>query len=163
VLALLLLAFAAAPDLPAPARMLLDRRYPDWRLAPVAAQVRDWFEQQHFGYAPNLVREDLDNDGKPDWALEILSGGLQHTVVLLARSGGFDSILVSSDPPDPFTYLIVNRRGDREFSFETLRWFRHTRNSLLLMYFDRTPLLFIWTGSRFDKKLAPSDEEMDSR
>lgn len=163
MLALLLLAFAAAPDLPAPVRALLDRDYPGWRPAPVAVQVRDWFEQQHFGYAPNRVREDLDNDGKPDWALEILSGGLQLTVVLLARGDGFDSILLSSDPPDPFTYLMVNRRGDREFSFETLRWFRHTRNTLLLMYFDRTPLLFSWTGSRFDKKLAPSDEEMDSR
>jgi hypothetical protein len=162
VLALLLLAFSARSDLPVAARELLDREYPGWRLAPVAVQVRDWFEQQRFSYAPNLARGDFDNDGKPDWALEIVAGGVQHTLVLLNRGEGFAGNLLASDGPDPFTYLIVNRRGDREFSFETLRWFRHTRNSLLLMYFDRTPWLFSWTGSRFDKKLAPSDEEMDS-
>jgi hypothetical protein len=98
----------------------------------------------------------------PDWALEIAASGRQRTVMLLARPSGYKFRLLADDPADPFTYLLVNRRGDREFDFVTLRWFRHTRDSLQLMYFDRPPILFEWANDEFKKRVAPNDEETDS-
>ena len=159
-----LLAFLLAlADLPPAARSTLDRECPGWRLAPIAVQVREWFAEQRFGHEPNLANFDFDQDGRPDWALEILVAGRQRTVILLARESGYDFQLLADDSPDPFTYLLVNRRGDREFSFETLQWFRHARNTLQLMYFDRPPLVFEWSGAKFEKKVMHNDEEMDSK
>ncbi len=119
--------------------------------------------EQRFGFEPNLAHFDFDQDGIPDWAIEILAAGRQRTVILLARGKGYEFRLLADDPPDPFAYLLVNRRGDREFDFVTLQWFRHSRNTLQLMYFDRPPLLFEWSNGRFEKRVVPNDEEMDSR
>jgi len=161
VLALLLVALTVA-DLPPPARDVLDREVPGWKLAPIAPQVRDWFAQQHFGHEPDLAHFDFDLDGVRDWALEIIVSGRQLAVMLLARGSGFEFRLLASDSPDPFTYLLVNRRGDREFNFATLRWFRHPHDTLQLMYFDRPPLLFEWSNGRIEKRIVPNDEETDT-
>jgi len=160
---LLLLCLLNISDLPPAARSVLDREYPGWAPAPIAAQVREWFGQQRFGHEPNLAHFDFDHDGTPDWALEILAGNREQTVVLLARGSSYDLQLLADDPPDPFTYLLVNRSGDREFNFETLQWFHHARNTLQLMYFDRPPLLFEWSGGKFKKKVMPNDEESDPK
>ena len=156
-----MLLLLAALVLPAAAERVLDREYSGWQLAPVAPQIREWFEDRRFDWQPNLGAADFDRDGQRDYAALILAGGREHSVVLLARGDSFELKSLASDPPDPFLYLLMNRTGDRDFSFETMRAFRHVRDSLNVMYFDRTPLQFTWVRGRFEKRLVLNDEERD--
>ena len=158
MVALAALALAAALELPAEARNALNRDYPNWRLAPSAPQVSEWMHQQQFGQEPSLAAADLDSDGKLDYAVQIVAAGRQIAIVLLARGATYEKHILTTDSPDPYVYLLVNRRGSREFDFTTLRWVRHQRDSLLVMYFDRTPVLFTWRNAHFERSLALNDE-----
>ena len=149
----------SAVSLPAPIQSLLSHDYPGWRLAPSAPQIVDWMRGKNFGQQPNLASADFDRDGNTDYAAEIIHSGRQIAVVFLARGTSFDKFELTRDVPDPYTYILVNRRGSREFDFETLRWKRHQQDSLLVMYFEHSPLLFTWHNGRFDREVTRNDEE----
>lgn len=154
-----MLLLLAALVLPATAQRVLDREHPGWQLAPIAPQISEWFADRRFDWQPNLGSADFDRDGKQDYAALITSGGRELSIVLLARGDSFELKTLASDPPDRFVYLLINRSGDKDFSFETMRAFQHVRDSVHLMYFDKTPLQFTWVKGRFDKRLVLNDEE----
>jgi hypothetical protein len=140
---LLVSGVAAAADMPSEVHRLLDGKYAGWKPAPVAGQITEWFQEYRFAFDPNRIQADFNEDGRQDWAVYIAHGLHQ----------------LASDPPDPFTYLLLYAKGEKDFDFNTLKPFRHAQNSIGLMYFSRTPLRFYWRGGRFRSTLTPSDEE----
>jgi hypothetical protein len=67
--------------------------------------------------------------------------------------------VLAEDPPDPFVYLLLFRKGTPDFDFETMKPFRYARDAVAVMYFDRTPLVFGYSRGSFRKKVLLSDEE----
>ncbi|MDZ4801635.1 MAG: hypothetical protein SGI92_26055 [Bryobacteraceae bacterium] len=165
VIFLALFPLAGADTLPQPLTKLIDSRYPGWKPAPVVAQITEWFREYRFPFDPNLVRADFNNDGQDDWAVLLLAGGREVAVAVIStRKSGWKLFELSSDSPDPFTYLLLYARGESDFDFKTLRKFRHKANSLGLMHFRTTPLQFTWkrTGG-FERALSLSDEELENQ
>jgi hypothetical protein len=157
----------SAPELPAPVRAALNQGCPGWRLAPVAPQIEDWFRGYRLPYRPNLATGDFNDDGRPDLAVQILCSldGKPRQLVfgLVARSdSGYQMFPLANDTPDPFTFLIVYKKGEKDFDFEAMKPFRYASDSLGLLYFDRTALTFRWTGKGFEKREAPGDEEVEA-
>jgi hypothetical protein len=154
VLALLWFAFA-----PADITAALDARYPGWQPAPIAIQIQQWFREYGFRYEPNSIRTDLDGDGAEDYALLVTKGGRELLIAAMARKGKWEIIELANDNPDPFTYLLLNEKGSRDFDFRTLKHYRHARNSVALIYFDRTPYVYAWRKGAFTKNPQLNDEE----
>ncbi|MBC7928020.1 MAG: hypothetical protein H7039_20435 [Bryobacteraceae bacterium] len=154
-----------ALTLPHDIGQLIGARYPDWKPSRVATQITTWFSEYRFSFEPALVRADFNDDGHQDWAALILSRGQQILVVAMGSgSGGWNVLELSSTTPDPFTYLLLYARGDKDFDFKTLKKFRHSANSLGLMHFRGTPLQFTWKkGGGFEQKLSLSDEELENQ
>lgn len=137
----------------------IQAKYPGWVSAPVAPQISDWFREGHFQHEPNAIKADLDHDGADDYAVLLRQGEHQVLVVLLARGNRWETRELSIDQADPFTYLLLNEKGSRDFDFKTLRHFRHKRNSLVLVFFDKRPLVFVWSKSSFQKNVELNDED----
>ena len=154
------LSLPAGWDLPVVVRAELDSAYPGWRQAGAAAQIREWFAQSMFGHQPDLITADFDSDGATDYALRILSPAGRHiTLAFLDRRGRFARHLLAEDPADPFVYLLLFRKGTKDFDFEAMKPFRYARDAVAVMYFDRTPLVFSYSKGAFRKKVLLSDEE----
>ncbi len=156
-------ACAQPAKVPPPARALLDRQHPAWRLAPAAPQITSWFREYGFAFHPSLVRGDFDADGNSDYAVQILEGGKQVVVALMKRGGAFEEHVLARDAANPFRYLLLFEKGSKDIDFEvSLKPFRYPRDAIGLMYFKRTPIIYSWSGGRFVNKRSLGDEEAES-
>lgn len=149
-----------ALSLPADAGAAVEAKYPRFRLAPSAPQIEQWFREYGFASSPSLLAGDFDQDGERDWAVQIVTArGRQVALALMRRGARWELHTLAEDAPDPFRYLLLYQKGDKDFDFRTLKPFRHTRDAIGLMYFNRTPMTYTWRKDRFASALAPSDEE----
>src|SRR5438874_2047058 len=82
------------------------------------------------------------------------------TKLSVACDMGDDSI-IEADAPGPFTYLLLYKKGEKDFDFTNLKPFRHAHDAIGLMYFNKTPLTFRYVDGQFQKMLSPSDEELE--
>ena len=96
-------------------RLLVDRDYPTWKLAPSAAQIGDWFSESRFTDTPNFATADFNNDGRPDHALLVIHEGKQVAVAFVSKAQTWERHVLAIDSADPFTFLLVNRRGSRDY------------------------------------------------
>jgi hypothetical protein len=161
VIASVTVATAAAPDVPVTVKRQLDRWYPGWKRAAVAPQVRAWFSDYRLTFQPDHITADFDGDGRADHAVRIEHNGEVVTLAMLDRGGTFERHVLSTDPPDPFTYLLLYRKGEKDFDFTKLKPFRHAHDAIGLMYFEKIPLTFRYIRGKFDRMLSPSDEELE--
>ncbi len=159
----ILLFAAALLELPAGVRTRLNQTVPGWKLSSVAPQISDWFRDYRLDYQPNVVKGDFDGDGQADYAVQVLAHGKQVLIVMLERKNGYSAHVLAEDQPDPFVFLLRYDKGSKDFDFEKLKPFRYSADSIGLMYFDRTPLTFMYRSGHFEKKLSPSDEEFEDR
>lgn len=159
---LLLAASVLAGDLPPDARRAVDNRCHGWRPAPVAPQIEEWFRQDQRSLHPNRIEGDFNADGRRDFALEVICEGRQRVFALISRAEGFEVHALADDPADPFTFLVLYRKGEKDFDFETMKPFRYATDALGLLYFDRTAVTFRWIGKAFEKRAAPGDEEVEA-
>lgn len=158
----LLSLLAGATLLPSSVISELDSRYPGWQLAPVAPQIASWFKEYRFKFAPNLVTGDFDGDGKTDYVLQIRTKeGNQVMAAFMDRGRKFETHILATDPPDPFSYLLRMEKGSKDFDFTKLKPFRHPLDAVDLMYFEKTPLTFMYRNGVFRKMPSPSDEEIE--
>ncbi len=109
---------AGAAALPPRARALLDQKYQGWRMAYSAPQIESWFQQYMPAFHPNLVFGDFNKDGKTDYAAQVLAGGRQHVVAFVASGTGYSMMPLAEDPADPFTFLVIYKRGEKDFGIE---------------------------------------------
>ena len=136
-------------------------------MAPVAPQIEAWFHQDRFPYQPNLVPADFDGDGKADIALQIICSRqgkeTEEVVVLMDYRSAPKPHRLAADPPDPFTFLVRYAKGEKDFDFETMKPFRYSHDALGVLYLRKTAVTFRWDKDGFQRKEAPSDEEVESR
>jgi len=158
-----LLGQEAAPPLPATIHSMLDRDYPGWRPAGVAPQIAAWFRERGFRHEPDRIAADFDADGAEDFAVSVLvpdPAARQVVLAFLSRGDRFERHVLADDPPDPFVFLLLFARGTPDFDFETMKPFRHARDTVAIMYFQRSPLVFTYSGGGFRKRVMLSDEEI---
>ncbi len=153
-----------AADLPANVRARLDKSCPQWRLSEIAPQIDSWFRQDRWPQKPNLVHADFDNDGRPDFAVEVICRGQrgprQETYAFLGRSSGEAAFPLASSDPDPFTFLVLFRKGEKDFDFESMKPFRYPADTLAVLYLRKTAVTFQWNGKDFTRRETPGDEEL---
>jgi hypothetical protein len=159
---------AAAPEtaLPAAARKILEKQFPKCVLAPSAHQIESWFVQYRIPYHPSAAYGDFNDDGQRDYAVQLkcetAEGPVQRAVALVASGNTYELHRLADDPSDPFTFLYVYQKGEKDFDFEAMKPFRYAADSIGLLYFDKTAVTFRWTGDKFHGQEAPGDEEVEA-
>ena len=86
------------PPIPPDVKQLLDSTYPGWRFAY---------------HPPSYVTADFDQDGKKDYALQILRGSMaseeQDLVIVLNNAAGLTLQVLEARGEDPNIYLALKK------------------------------------------------------
>ena len=93
----------AAPantSLPPAIQTTLTAEYPGWRLAPVTEDSLKEFKATQATHSPSVVPADFDNDGKRDYAVQIVLSkegeDEQIVIIFLQRADAYEEIIVQS-------------------------------------------------------------------
>jgi hypothetical protein len=168
IAALLLSAAMASPAAPPAAlpggiRVWLDHAYPGWRVAPAAPQIDEWFRGYRLSWQPSAVQADFNGDRVPDWAVQILTPARRQLVIaFLANRDQWQPHTLADDPEDPYTYLILYKKGEKDFDFERMKPFRYSSDALGILYFHKTAVTLTWRDTGWKKREAPGDEEVEA-
>ena len=144
--------------LPSTIRIKLDRRFPGWRFAQVSAEIRRAMKEYTSPDSQlNLVRGDFDGDGRTDYALLIEHGNIfngagvnigrnNHIVAFLKRGAGYRAYLVDSNAGN---YLLLWRKGDKGFSYETQKNFVFAKDAIEAVIFEKAGTYYIYEKGKF--------------
>jgi len=143
---------ASIATLPEGIRQRLNEEYPGWKLAGVSSGVWEDFKKNARPHHPCVVRSDFDNDGKPDWALQIalVTTGEEEqfvTVFLTRDEGSFEEAIVESRGLDPAIYLTSRRKKVTELISGKEQ--ERTRSELVIVGGPLGDSVYYWEGGQF--------------
>lgn len=146
--------------LPGAIRVILDQRYPGWRVADVSREVRDAVGPM-LGLTPGVISGDFDGNGRADYAMLIEyrnrdepEKAFTHYLEALAfldDAGSFRLVrLRDRQPgPNPEQFLTLQKRGAQGFDFEANKKFTYPHDSIGEWYFGKAGGTYIFGEARF--------------
>jgi hypothetical protein len=159
-------AVAAAPppnscEYPPGLRDEISKKYPGTHLVSLPdleEHDRKLYQKDHGARCPGLVRVNFYGDGKPTWALVLISGEVakRKTELLVARQIGddweFRSLVTSDGTP------VVWREGPGKYDgmYEEEKPIRAENPVIVLCWYGSSTILYAWTGTEV-KKIWLSD------
>ena len=147
-------------SMPEDIRATLDRRYPGWRLSPVAQDVQRGVHGQ-LGPTPGWVSGDFNADGNKDFAAMVdypitQSPGTAYdrlvvTLAFMARADGYLLMRVNDPMPGPADnqYMTLRRRGTVGFDFRRAGHFRYQRDAIGFWFFEKGGGTYHYRNGRF--------------
>jgi hypothetical protein len=155
MLLLLLQSQGTSAGIPADVRRELNGKFSGWKLIKLHPYSEKRLRKKG---VPNLIRGDFDADGQTDTAAFIThrksTEFAQSVVILLKRRLGFraisfESIHTRTDQFLSYDYLVLAKRGARDFDYEANKWFRYPRDSVMLVFDARGSISYIYDGRKF--------------
>ena len=160
-------AVAAAPppnrcDYSSGLRDEISKKYPGTHLVTLADLTeynRKLYQKDHGTRCPGLVRVNFYGDGKPTWALVLISGEVakRKTELLVARQIGDDWVFRSLETSDGTP--VVWREGPGKYNGmykEEGPPIRAKNPVIVLCWYGSSAILYAWTGTEV-KKIWLSD------
>jgi hypothetical protein len=149
-----------AAVLPEGIRLLLDQRYPGWRVALVSGDVRAVVGQR-LGPTPGVISGDFDGNGRADHAILIEypntdepGNAFTHfveAVAFLDHAGNFSLVrLRDRQPgPSPDVFLTLQKRGTQGFDVEANKKFTYPHDSIGEWHFGKAGGTYVFGSGRF--------------
>jgi hypothetical protein len=142
-------------ELPTAARRVLDKKYPGWKFPEVNDEIRQYYKKSDAEL--NLVQGDFDGNGQADYALQIAHGVVFdnggraypqiHLVALLQKSGKFKLYIVDADGGGDF--LIVWKKGDQGYSYDTQSHFIFANDAIEAVIFEKAGVSYVFEKGKF--------------
>jgi hypothetical protein len=131
------------------------------RIATPAKQIQDWFTGDQKSFKPSEVVADLNQDGKDDVALLLRCEVANKPPVnrIFVRLADGPQLIVAEYAPGPFDFLWLYRKGEKDFSFDTMRYFQWPNNVLAAFRSETHSDIFTWNGQAFQKQKSLGDDE----
>lgn len=143
-------------ELPAAARLILDKKYPGWKLPKVREDIRQYFKKSDAEL--NLVQGDFDGNGRQDYALQIEygvefdSGGRAHPkihfVALIQRAGKFKLHIVDADGGGR-DFIAIWKKGEQGYSYETQSRFIFANDAVEAVFFEKAAVSYVFEKGKF--------------
>lgn len=154
----------ALVTLPASMKAILDKRFPGWRYLPVDNEIRTFLK----GYVsenarPDLINGDFDGNGQTDFAILIEENTRSpkaastkmrkaRLVVFLNNAAGLQIKVL--DPEG--AYLVLMKRGDWDYSYETDQYFTYQHDAIFTGIFEKGGTSYVYRKGRF-RSIITSD------
>jgi hypothetical protein len=144
-------------ELPASARLTLNRRFPGWKFAEVSQEVRHFFETEMPGKSPYLIKGDFDGNGKPDYATLIWHGQVRNgqgtitwprsfLVVFLRKGSGYRMYVIKK--PDG-EYLCLAHKGTKDFNYDEQKEITYANDAILTGILEKGGSSYVFEKGRF--------------
>jgi hypothetical protein len=136
--------------LPAECAKILDRRDNGWEFAEIRDEIMQWFQTSGQPYRPNLIMGDWDGDGRTDYAALIKTAGSRAETgsyvlaVFMKKARGYS--LYRLEPND---YLVLIKKGERDYDFATGRNFTYKNDAIFTGIFEKAGSSYVWRKGRF--------------
>lgn len=164
----LLLCVLLAPDhvaaqsnstqLPASARVLLNRRFPGWTFGDITAEVLQFFNQSLQDASPVLISGDFDGDRRRDYAALIKQGkefnylgepirDRHLLVIFLRRTRGHRTYVIKD--PTAGTYITLAKKGAGDYNYGTDKHVTYENDAIQLNYFEKAATSYVYRNGRF--------------
>ncbi len=134
----------------------MSTKYPGMRvvtLADLDDYKRKLFQKDHGKRCPGLVRVDFFGDGKPTWAVVLISGEnpkrKAELVVAHQAADGWEIRSLETADGTP----VVWRQGPGKYEglYVGEKVIRATRPVIVLCYYGSSEILYAWTGKEVEK------------
>ena len=152
-------AVAAPPtnpcDLPPGLSDELSKKYPGTRvvrLEDLSKENRQSFQKDHGKRCPGLARVNFYGDGKPTWAVVLISGEnpKRKAELVVARQAGEGWETRSLDTTDGTP--VVWREGPGKYDdLDGKKTIRATKPTIVFAGYGSWSILYAWTGKEVDK------------
>jgi|SRR5208282_1473732 len=153
-------AVCAAPakdscDLPAGAREELSKKYPDKRLVTLADPEeydRKLFQKEHGAGCPGLARVNFYGDGKPTWAIVLISGEnpRRRAELVVVRQGSEGWEIRSLDTTD-WTPVVWREGPGKYDALDGKKTIQTTRPVIVFCGLESWAVVFAWTGKEVER------------
>jgi hypothetical protein len=142
-------------DLPPGLREELSKKYPDTRpvtLADLEEYDRKLFQKDHGTRCPGLARVNFYGDGKPTWAIVLISGEnpKRKGELVVARQApeGWDIRSLDTTDGTPVVWREGPGKYDDLYGKKTIR---ATRPVIVFCGLESWAVIFAWTGKEVEK------------
>jgi hypothetical protein len=133
----------------------ISRKYPDKKLVSLADldEYKRKLFQKHHGRCPGLVRVNFYGDGKPTWALVLISGEhpKRKAELIVARQvdEGWETRLLDTTDGTP----VVWREGPGKYDglYVGEKTIRATSPVIVFCGLESWAVVFVWTGKDVEK------------
>lgn len=153
-------------EVPAAVRADLDERFPGWQFPEVRDEIRKFLKERVSPDArAEFVAGDFDGNGEPDYAALVEHGTVYngegapvgHNLYLVAylKSGdGFKFHMV--DPEGGGEYLVLMKKGEKDYDYETDRNFTYEHDAIFAGIFEKAGTSYVYEGGKF-RAIVTSD------
>ena len=147
--------------LPFRMKSILDRRFPGWSYLTVDDEIRKFLKEHVSEYArPDLINGDFDGNGLTDFAVLIEENARvpnremrkARLVVFLTKAAGIQTKVL--DPEG--AYLVLMKRGDWDYSYETSRYFTYQNDAIFAAIFEKGGTSYVYQKGKF-RSIITSD------
>lgn len=150
--------FASPGDpcaLPSSLRDEISKKYPETRLASLADLTeynRKLFQKDHGAHCPGVAKVNFYGDGKPTWALVLISGGNQNRKAQLVVARQVDETwetrLLDTTDGTPVVWREGPGKYDDLYGRKTIR---ASRPVIVFCGLESWAVVFAWTGKEVEK------------
>lgn len=137
-------AFAAVEAMPQSCADLIAARLPGSRYHAVPADAAAWARDRHLN--PVLIAGDFDGNGRRDWAALTQQEHRVVVAVCLVTTGAPSLHLLDNPCPD---LVLLARRGTRQYNWDTQRYVRNKRDSIITSCFEKAATTFVYDKGEF--------------
>jgi hypothetical protein len=147
-----------APELPSAIKSALDSRFPGWQFPAVSEDICKFLKDYVARDArPELISGDFDGNGRRDYAALVQHGTVTnsegmpigHNVYVIAflKKGSRFKMYIAD--PEGGEYLVLMRKGKRDYDYETNRYFTYANDGIFAGIFEKAGESYIYENGRF--------------
>ena len=138
--------------LPSAIRIKLDQKFPGWRFEPISNDVRRSLKEYFSPTAqPEFISGDFDGNRQLDYGLLIRQGNKSYIVAFLRKGDSYKFYLVDSNAGN---YLLLWRKGDQGYSYETQKNFIFANDSIEAVISEKAATSYVYENGRFRKVIT---------
>jgi hypothetical protein len=147
-----------APELASAIKSALDRRFPGWQFPSVSNDICKFLKDYVAPDArPELITGDFDGNGQLDYAALVQQGtvtnsegvAIGHNVYVVAFLKKRSRFKMYIADPEGGEYLVLMRKGKRDYDYETNRYFTYANDAIFAGIFEKAGESYIYENGRF--------------
>lgn len=151
---------AMASELPPLCKIILDVKFPGWKMVEPIEGVSEYFKTEKITNAPNLTTGDWNGDGMEDVAVLIEYGSekvgdkmmpMVWTIAFIKSPKGYSHYKLEGGD-----YIQTVKKGKKDYNYDTQKNFVHKTDAIFSGIWEKSGTAYIWNKTKF-KSVITSD------
>ena len=134
-------------ELPTPAVVMLDRRFPGWKFVDVSPEVQKFVKDYLKAASPVIISGDFDGDRQRDYAALIRRIETGYYLVIFLRRNTRYKMHVIKDPGGE--YLVLAKKGTSDYNYDEQKEITYANDAILTGIFEKGGMSYVYKNGKF--------------